>query len=103
MFAQDALREVLKAKPDALGFNCGNCPEEVLELNTVFEQSGVQNVYKVFKPNAGLPDESGKYPLKPENFALQMRHALDKSFTIIGGCCGAGPEYITALKKKYSQ
>jgi len=57
-------------------------------------------------PNAGLPNEFGKYDETPELMAEQIKDFLDEGLVnIIGGCCGTTPEHIQAianLAKDYS-
>lgn len=49
-------------------------------------------------PNAGLPNEFGKYDETPEMMADQIKEYLDQSLVnIIGGCCGTTPEHIKAM------
>lgn len=49
-------------------------------------------------PNAGLPNEFGKYDETPEKMALQIKEFLDEGLVnIIGGCCGTTPEHIQAI------
>ncbi|MFN5846549.1 MAG: homocysteine S-methyltransferase family protein [Flavobacteriia bacterium] len=57
-------------------------------------------------PNAGLPNEFGKYDESPEMMAAQIKEFLDEGLiNIIGGCCGTTPDHIKAiadLAKQYS-
>ncbi len=57
-------------------------------------------------PNAGLPNEFGKYDETPEMMGEQIKEFLDEGLiNIIGGCCGTTPEHIKViadLAKKYS-
>ncbi|MBM3159790.1 MAG: homocysteine S-methyltransferase family protein [Bacteroidetes bacterium] len=57
-------------------------------------------------PNAGLPNEFGKYDQTPSLMAAQIKEFLDEGLiNIIGGCCGTTPEHIKAiadLAKNYS-
>jgi 5-methyltetrahydrofolate--homocysteine methyltransferase len=57
-------------------------------------------------PNAGLPNEFGKYDETPEMMAGQIKEYLDEGLVnIIGGCCGTTPEHIRAIAElagKYS-
>lgn len=57
-------------------------------------------------PNAGLPNEFGKYDETPSLMAAQIKEFLDEGLiNIIGGCCGTTPEHIKAiadLAKNYS-
>ncbi|MEY3084843.1 MAG: hypothetical protein RL037_1023 [Bacteroidota bacterium] len=49
-------------------------------------------------PNAGLPNEFGKYDETPEIMAEQIKEFLDEGLVnIIGGCCGTTPEHIRAI------
>lgn len=49
-------------------------------------------------PNAGLPNEFGKYDESPEMMAAQIKEFLDEGLVnIIGGCCGTTPEHIKAI------
>lgn len=49
-------------------------------------------------PNAGLPDEEGRYTETPESMAAAMKGFVDDgSVNIIGGCCGTTPDHIRAL------
>ena len=49
-------------------------------------------------PNAGLPNEFGKYDESPELMAIQIKEFLDEGLVnIIGGCCGTTPDHIKAI------
>jgi 5-methyltetrahydrofolate--homocysteine methyltransferase len=49
-------------------------------------------------PNAGLPNEFGKYDESPELMAKQIKEFLDEGLiNIIGGCCGTTPDHIRAI------
>ncbi len=49
-------------------------------------------------PNAGLPNEFGKYDESPELMAKQIKEFLDEGLiNIIGGCCGTTPDHIKAI------
>lgn len=49
-------------------------------------------------PNAGLPDELGRYTETPEVMAATMRRYLEAGMlNIAGGCCGTTPEHIRAI------
>ena len=80
----------------ALGFNCSAGPVEMADhLRTLAARSR----FPVFcMPNAGLPDENGRYALAPEKFAAIMAdYARAGILNIAGGCCGTAPEHIKAL------
>lgn len=49
-------------------------------------------------PNAGLPNEFGKYDETPEMMADQIEDFLKEHLiNIIGGCCGTTPDHIRAI------
>jgi 5-methyltetrahydrofolate--homocysteine methyltransferase len=80
----------------ALGFNCSTGPKDMaLRLETLSKISR----FPVFAmPNAGLPDENGKYKESPEEFSAVMRkYAAGGLLSAAGGCCGTRPEHIQAL------
>lgn len=57
-------------------------------------------------PNAGLPNEFGKYDETPEIMGKQIEGFLKEGLiNIIGGCCGTTPDHIKVMAeiaKKYS-
>jgi 5-methyltetrahydrofolate--homocysteine methyltransferase len=49
-------------------------------------------------PNAGLPNEMGKYDESPEMMGEQINTFLKEGLVnIIGGCCGTTPEHIKVI------
>ncbi len=49
-------------------------------------------------PNAGLPDEEGRYTETPETMAAALEaFAEDGTINIVGGCCGSTPAHIKAI------
>ena len=86
---------------DAVGLNCSLGPREALPL--VREIARNTRLPVIAKPNAGLPDPvDGHYDLSPADFARDMRGLVEAGATVVGGCCGTDPEYITALKTALS-
>ena len=83
---------------DALGFNCSLGPRELLPM--VEELRRWTDLPLILKPNAGLPDPAtGAYTITPEEFARELRPALDLGVTIFGGCCGTTPAFIAAVRE----
>ncbi|HAF96231.1 MAG: methionine synthase [Elusimicrobia bacterium GWC2_51_8] len=80
----------------ALGFNCGTGPKN---MGTRLEALSKVSPFPIFcMPNAGLPDENGRYTQTPENFAALMCEFAKKGWlNIAGGCCGTLPGHIKAL------
>ena len=83
---------------DALGFNCSLGPKELLPMAE--ELRRWTDLPLILKPNAGLPDPAtGAYTITPEEFARELRPALDLGVTIFGGCCGTTPAFIAAVRE----
>jgi 5-methyltetrahydrofolate--homocysteine methyltransferase len=49
------------------------------------------------KPNAGLPDENGNYTLDAASFADGVCKLIEAGASVVGGCCGTEPGFITSL------
>ncbi|MFH1619505.1 MAG: homocysteine S-methyltransferase family protein [bacterium] len=85
-------------RPLSLGFNCGAGTESMNRSLKIL--SGLCRSRISFMPNAGLPDENGKYRGTPADFALKMKRIASLGMlNIAGGCCGTTPEYIRALSE----
>ena len=77
----------------SVGLNCSFGP---LEMKPYLEElaSGAPHYISVY-PNAGLPNEMGKYDITPRQMAEQMKIFIDEGLVnIIGGCCGTTDAYI---------
>lgn len=89
---------------DFLGANCTLPPQEMVELIALLRHFA-PDVPLIAKPNAGqpIPWEGGLcYPETPESMAAWLPALLDAGATMIGGCCGAGPGHIRALRHALS-
>jgi methionine synthase I (cobalamin-dependent) len=87
-----------EAGADAVGFNCGAGVEFALPAVVALRANTALPLW--VKPSVGLPDlKSGRpvYYQTPENFCEHMPQLIDAGATILGGCCGAGPEHIRRL------
>ncbi|OGR57884.1 MAG: methionine synthase [Elusimicrobia bacterium GWA2_69_24] len=80
----------------AVGLNCATGPDFMTDhLRTLAE---VSPFAVLCYPNAGLPDENGRYPLGPADLARRIRRFCDEGWVnIVGGCCGTTPEHIRAI------
>jgi len=85
----------------AVGLNCSVGPDQLESV--VASMKAVATVPVIAKPNAGMPvmDDRGQahYSMTPDQFAVAMAKLMKAGASIIGGCCGTGPEYIAALRK----
>ena len=80
----------------AIGMNCATGPDFMTDhLRTLAEISRFP--ISVF-PNAGLPDEEGRYNELPTMLAKKVeRFCAERWVNIIGGCCGTTGEHIRLL------
>ena len=83
---------------DAIGVNCSLGPDALMPV--VEEYLKYSSLPVILKPNAGLPEVKGGrtvYSLSPDKFASVLSCAVERGVSIVGGCCGTTPEYISAL------
>ena len=80
--------------PTAFGINCSLGPREMAPL--LDEIRSFSSVPLICYPNAGLPNELGRYTLDASAMAAQVR-SFDPPPAILGGCCGTTPDHIAAL------
>ncbi len=84
---------VKHAKPFAVGFNCALGAD--LMRPFVAEMARVADTLVAAYPNAGLPNEMGKYDEQPHQTAHELEDwAREGLVNILGGCCGTTPDHI---------
>ncbi|MBQ7517223.1 MAG: homocysteine S-methyltransferase family protein, partial [Bacteroidales bacterium] len=85
----------------AFGLNCALGAAAMRPL--VEEVARFSDLPLVFYPNAGIPDEMGRYNESPEEMAAVMRSLAEEGLlNIAGGCCGTTPAHIRALTEALS-
>jgi 5-methyltetrahydrofolate--homocysteine methyltransferase len=79
-----------------IGLNCATGPDFMTDhLRTL---SSISRFHVACVPNAGLPDEEGRYNETPELLAGKVgRFAEHGWVNLVGGCCGTTPEHIRLL------
>jgi len=99
-----AVVKMVSLGADAVGFNCGTTTlDEYVELAKRYVAAAKAANPKVLvfaEPNAGKPelvDDRAVYTVTPEQFAAAAQKLYNAGVTIIGGCCGTGPEHIKAV------
>lgn len=83
---------------DAIGTNCSLGPKQMLE--TVKRLCSCASIPVIVKPNAGLPHVvNGKtvFDVLADDFVNSMEEIRKTGASILGGCCGTTPEYISKL------
>jgi 5-methyltetrahydrofolate--homocysteine methyltransferase len=84
------------AKPLAFGMNCATGPEFMTDHIRTLSQ--VTGEFVSCYPNAGLPDEEGKYLETPTSLAAQLEKFVDHGWlNFVGGCCGTTEQHIRAI------
>ncbi len=80
---------------DALGFNCGFGPQQM--LNILPDLVACTSLPIVINPNAGLPAVvNGKtiFAATPAEFAQAALQLAKGGAMVLGGCCGTTPEHL---------
>jgi 5-methyltetrahydrofolate--homocysteine methyltransferase len=96
---EQAARGLREAGADAIGSNCGNGIDKMVEIAAAFR--GCSEMPLVIQSNAGLPVADGGsivYPETPEFMAGRSTDLLAAGVSIIGGCCGTTPAHTKALR-----
>ncbi len=80
----------------SIGLNCATGPDFMTDhIRTL---AGLSRFAVSCIPNAGLPDENGRYNETPEMIARKLeRFAAEGWLNIVGGCCGTTPEHIRLI------
>ncbi len=84
----------------ALGMNCSFGPDKMLDIIEEFRT--LSSLPVIVNPNAGLPgicDGKTVYSMCPGEFSQSISKLCIGGATILGGCCGTTPEYISAMTK----
>jgi 5-methyltetrahydrofolate--homocysteine methyltransferase len=81
-----------------IGLNCATGPEFMTDpIRTL---AGMSPFRVACVPNAGLPDENGKYLESPEMLASVLKRFVENGWVnLLGGCCGTEPGHIAALSR----
>ncbi|QTX31987.1 homocysteine S-methyltransferase family protein [Aminithiophilus ramosus] len=77
----------------ALGANCGVGPDAYVDVVARMGRSCDLPLFVY--ANAGLPARG--LTLDPESFAGACRSLVEAGASVVGGCCGTGPDHIAAL------
>ena len=96
----DGARRLAEAGAAVVGTNCGLAIEHLLEI--VVAMRGATDRPILTHVNAGIPRIVGKeivYPDSPEHMAKHMPQMGEAGASIVGGCCGTGPNHVRAFVK----
>ena len=96
---EQACSDLAAAGADAVGSNCGNGIEKMIEIAREFAVHTTLPI--VIQSNAGMPENrDGElvWPETPDSMAARVGDLIDLGVKVIGGCCGTGPEHTRAIK-----
>jgi len=94
--AEAFLASISHADLLSVGLNCATGPEFMTDhIRSLSEMASTRiSCY----PNAGLPNDEGKYLETPQSLAEQLeRFARNGWLNIVGGCCGTTDKHIAAI------
>jgi len=96
--AEEVARRLEAGGAAMVGVNCGAGPRELLKVLPRLA-SATTLPLSAFA-NSGFPeyvDGRSIYVATPDYFAARAREMVESGATLVGGCCGTGPEHIAAL------
>ena len=96
---EKAVHDLREAGADVVGANCGNGIDRMVELAE--QMRAADDGLMLIHSNAGIPDmKDGEiiYNEGPEFMAERFKRLADMGVSILGGCCGTGPDHIRALR-----
>jgi 5-methyltetrahydrofolate--homocysteine methyltransferase len=97
--AADCAKELMRGGADVVGANCGNLdPVQMAAVVSILKSA--TDLPILTQPNAGRPrlvDGKTVFEMEPADFAAGIGQCLRAGATIVGGCCGTGPEHIRAI------
>jgi 5-methyltetrahydrofolate--homocysteine methyltransferase len=80
----------------SLGLNCATGPEFMTDHIRTLQ--ALTSRFVSCYPNAGLPNEEGRYGETPTTLAEQLERFADRGWlNIVGGCCGTTEHHIRAI------
>lgn len=89
---ESAAERWVQAGAEVIGLNCGVGPESLLAPAARLVAADLAPVLAA--PNAGLPHS----PVDEDRFEVGAIRLLEVGVVWVGGCCGAGPNHIRAVR-----
>ncbi len=89
---------IAHAAPFSVGLNCALGAKEMRAH--IAEIARIADTLVCAYPNAGLPNEFGRYDESPEFMASLLGEFAEAGLVnVVGGCCGTTPEHIAAIAR----
>jgi 5-methyltetrahydrofolate--homocysteine methyltransferase len=98
---QRAAEELKNAGADIIGSNCGYGIMDMIDIAKEFRKCSDLPI--IIQSNAGIPQiRNGNlfFPESNEFMSSHIKELVDAGVSIIGGCCGTTPEYISSFRKE---
>ncbi len=103
---EQAVEAALAAGAHIVGANCGTGGRDMVEVIRRMKRATAGALPLIAMPNAGMPTlENGRtiFKEKPEETAQFAVRLVEAGVSIIGGCCGTGPDHIRAIRRAIRQ
>jgi methionine synthase I (cobalamin-dependent) len=97
---EQAAQALTQEGADVIGANCGQGIAGFIPICERLRAATTRPIW--IKPNAGLPNVvngRARYNTTAEEFCRFAPALLKAGASFLGGCCGTGPEFISALTK----
>ncbi len=89
----------------AAGANCGIGPDDIVAAVAGIRETAPE-VILIAKGNCGVPLYSGltmEYPHSADDMSGYADQAIANGASIVGACCGSGPDHIAAIRRRVDQ
>ena len=100
---EEAAEALTHAGADVIGANCGQGIAGFAAICRRLRTATDRPIW--LKPNAGLPQVvagCAEYQITPEEFSFFIPDLIAAGANFLGGCCGAGPAFISAIRAQIS-
>ena len=85
----------------AVGIDCSVGPDQLVSVVRNIKEN--VSIPVIAKPNAGMPtiDDQGNaiYSMDAKSFAEHMKVLIENGASVVGGCCGTTPEFISEISR----
>lgn len=101
---EEAIDRLGAAGCDIIGANCGRGHGEMVEC--VSRMRKLTTLPLIAQASAGIPQiEDGRpvWPETPVKIVDKVERMLEMGVSVIGGCCGTGPEHIRTIRSIVDQ
>jgi methionine synthase I (cobalamin-dependent) len=101
---EQAAKTLSKAGAEVIGANCGQGIAGFVAIGRRLRAATDRPIW--LKPNAGLPvmvEGRPQYNVTAEEFAGYVPQLVELGVAFLGGCCGTGPGFVTAMCRQLNR